>query len=130
MGRKKFLLFFQVKTLIIHPLIQSADLFGNEVSDFYGLNHNVGSIMDLIQLTTEAKKNNISVAVVINANQVSIDHVWFRNSNASHETLNSSYSGFEKYHDYFIWNNCSNGSRPNNWVNIFGKSVWHSRKAG
>ncbi|GAB1433069.1 alpha-glucosidase [Spirochaetota bacterium] len=88
---------------------------GYDVSDYYAINSQYGSIADFEDLINEAKKRNIHILLDLVVNHCSDQHEWFQK--ALKDPL-----GF--YGDYFIIKKGTGSRPPNNWRGIFGGSVW------
>lgn len=101
-----------VDTIWLSPIFQSPQKdFGYDVSDFYAIHHEYGSMEDFEEFVNEARKRNINVLLDFVPNHSSDQCAWFQRS-VSTET---------DFMDYYVWKNGEiheNGTRlpPNNWV--------------
>lgn len=101
-----------VNTIWMSPIFQSPQKdFGYDVSDFYAIHHEYGTMKDFEEFLKEAKKRNINVLLDFVPNHSSDQCEWFKKS-VRNET---------KFDDYYVWQNgkvLENGTRlpPNNWV--------------
>lgn len=85
--------------------------FGYDISDFYGVHHEYGTMDDFERLVAEATKRDIRVLLDIVPNHSSDEHEWFRKS----------VNGVQEYRDYYVWQDGKKDTRgnripPNNWV--------------
>lgn len=103
-----------ISTIWISPIFESpmADN-GYDISNYFGIASEFGTMDDFKQLVLEAKKRNIKILLDLVVNHTSDEHPWFKQALADPTS---------KYRDYYIFKkgvNC-----PNNWRSIFGGSVW------
>ncbi|XP_068621313.1 maltase 2-like [Battus philenor] len=93
--------------------------FGYDISDFYAIQPEYGSLEDFEQLIKKADALNIKIILDFVPNHTSNESEWFiKSSNKD-----------EYYSDWYVWENGhidTNGRRqpPNNWISVFGKSAW------
>ncbi|CAG9784092.1 unnamed protein product [Diatraea saccharalis] len=97
--------------------------FGYDISDFYAIQDEYGTMEDFGNLLAKAKELDIKIILDFVPNHGSNESVWFE------EAL----KGHEKYYDYFMWEDGvvdENGNLqpPNNWVSVFRKSAWEYRE--
>lgn len=106
----------------LSPIFKSpmAD-FGYDISDFYDIQPEYGTLDDFDQLIKKANSLNIKIILDFVPNHSSDEHHWFLKS------VNKE-PGFE---DFYIWHpgyvdehNSSNRLPPNNWISVFRKSAW------
>ncbi|MCM8711574.1 alpha-glucosidase [Clostridium sp. SYSU_GA19001] len=89
---------------------------GYDVSDYYDIEKQFGSMEDMNALIEEGKKRNIKIIMDLVINHTSDEHAWFIESKASKDSPKR---------DYYIWRDPKeDGSQPNNWESIFGGSAW------
>ena len=107
-----------VTMLWICPIFQSPmDDNGYDISDYFSLAPEFGTMDDLKQLIDEAKIKGIKIILDLVINHTSDEHPWFQ------EALKNPNS---KYHDFYIF---KQGTQiPNNWRSVFGTSVWEKVK--
>ena len=103
-----------VTMLWICPIFQSPmDDNGYDISDYFSLAPEFGTMEDLKELITKAKEKDIKIILDLVINHTSDEHAWFQEAIAHPES---------KYHDYYIF---KEGTQPpNNWRSVFGTSVW------
>lgn len=104
-------------TLIwICPIFKSPmDDNGYDISDYYDIAPEFGTLKDLDNLIKEAKKRNIKIILDLVINHTSDEHEWFQEALKNPES---------KYRDYYIFKRGKNGLPPTNWRSHFGGSVW------
>lgn len=88
---------------------------GYDISDYYNIQEEYGTMDDFDQLLMEADKRGIKVIMDIVINHTSTEHEWFQKSLSSKDN---------PYRDFYIWKNKKNGEAPNNWQSKFGGNAW------
>ncbi|WP_374017097.1 alpha,alpha-phosphotrehalase [Paenibacillus thiaminolyticus] len=89
---------------------------GYDISDYYAINPQYGTMEDFDKLLDEAHRRGIKVIMDIVVNHTSTEHSWFQQSGSSLDN---------PYRDYYIWREANNGQEPpNNWQSKFGGSAW------
>lgn len=103
-----------ITTIWISPIFESpmADN-GYDISNYFGIASEFGTMEDFKELVLEAKKRQIKILLDLVVNHTSDEHPWFQQALADPQS---------KYRDYYIFK--SGKERPNNWRSIFGGSVW------
>ncbi|MEN8076127.1 alpha-glucosidase [Clostridioides difficile] len=103
-----------VTMLWICPIYKSPmDDNGYDISDYFDLAPEFGTMEDLDELIEKANEKGIKIILDLVINHTSDEHKWFE------EAINNPES---KYHDYYIF---KDGQEvPNNWRSVFGGSVW------
>jgi len=109
-----------VNLLWICPFYKSPmDDNGYDVSDFYDISEDYGTLEDAKRLIAEAKKRDIRIIADLVMNQTSDEHPWFIESRKSKDN---------PYRDYYIWQQGKmvDGKEvePTNWASFFGGSCW------
>jgi len=89
--------------------------FGYDISDYYQVNPEYGTISDFNQLIVEAKKRDIKIIMDLVANHTSSLHPWFQEAISDPTSTKR---------DYYVFKRGKNGNPPNNWISIFGNSAW------
>ncbi len=93
-----------VKNLWLMPINDSPSYHGYDVSDYYSINPDYGTMEDLENLVSEAKKHNIGIILDMVFNHSSTRNEWFKQSYEDYLYENpSSYSKATWYN----WNNKS-----------------------
>ncbi|GIM30424.1 alpha-amylase [Clostridium polyendosporum] len=109
-----------VTMLWLCPIYRSPmDDNGYDISDYYQLNPEFGTMEDLDELIEKAKKKNIKIILDLVINHTSDEHPWFQ------DAINNPNS---PYKDYYIFKEGKDGEEPTNWRSIFGGSVWEKVK--
>jgi alpha-glucosidase len=94
--------------------------FGYDISDYFAINPEYGTLADFDRLIAEAKKRHIRVIMDVVMNHTSSEHPWFIASRFSREN---------PYRDWYVWRDgkgqtaTDKGQPPNNWGG-FGRSSW------
>ena len=109
-----------VDLLWICPFYKSPmDDNGYDVSDFYDISPDYGTLEDAKRLIKEAHKRGIRIIADLVMNQTSDEHEWFMESRKSLDN---------PYRDYYIWQKGKivDGKEvePTNWASFFGGSCW------
>lgn len=113
-SRLDYLSMLGVTMLWICPIFQSPmDDNGYDISDYFAIAPEFGTMDDLKHLIEEAKQKGIKIILDLVINHTSDEHAWFQ------EALKDPNS---KYHDYYIFH--KGNELPNNWRSVFGTSVW------
>lgn len=88
------------------PINSSPSYHGYDVSDYYNINKDYGTLDDLKELINEAHKRNIQVLMDLVINHTSTENAWFKDAASGKDS---------KYRDYYIWandkTNLNEGSR-------------------
>ncbi|MFC3927525.1 alpha-glucosidase [Streptococcus caprae] len=113
-SRLDYLAELGITMIWISPIFKSpmADN-GYDISDYFDLAPEFGTMADFEELLAETKKRGIKILLDLVVNHSSDEHPWFQ------EALKNPQS---KYRDYYIFKEAN--ERPNNWRSIFGGSVW------
>lgn len=86
---------------------------GYDISDYYNINPEFGTMEDMDELLNKAKERDIRIVMDLVINHTSSQHEWFKKS----------CQGIEPYKDYYIWRD-----KPNNWTGFFGEGAWEYNK--
>ncbi|WP_373471394.1 glycoside hydrolase family 13 protein [Carnobacterium alterfunditum] len=107
----------------LNPIFTSPQVDnGYDVSDYYTIDPIFGTIDDAVELIEEAHKRNLKVIFDFVVNHTSDQHLWFQEALKGPEN---------PYRDFYIWENPKKGGHlPNNWVAVFGGSVWEKEPVG
>lgn len=91
---------------------------GYDVSDFYTIEPDYGTMSDFDDLITKAKELGIKVMLDFIPNHTSDMHQWFIDSE----------NNVAEFADYYVWRDAKmvGGVRtpPTNWISVFGGSAW------
>lgn len=88
---------------------------GYDISDYYGIAPEFGTMEDFDELLAEAKKRGIQIVMDLVVNHCSDQHEWFQKALADPEG---------EYADYFYFREGKDGNPPSNYRSYFGGSCW------
>nr|WP_263326747.1 alpha,alpha-phosphotrehalase [Neobacillus sp. Marseille-Q6967] len=88
---------------------------GYDISDYYNIQEEYGTMEDFDQLLAEAHQRGIKIIMDIVINHTSTEHEWFKQARSSKDN---------PYRDFYIWKDGNNGIPPTNWESKFGGSAW------
>lgn len=88
---------------------------GYDISDYYEIGKEFGTMEDFDTLLLEAKKRDMYIIMDLVINHCSDQHEWFQKALKDPEG---------EYANYFYFRKGENGQVPNNWRSYFGGSVW------
>ncbi|MDC3413264.1 alpha,alpha-phosphotrehalase [Aquibacillus sp. 3ASR75-11] len=88
---------------------------GYDISDYYAIFEEYGSMDDVDRLITALHKRNMKLMMDIVVNHTSTEHEWFQKAKQSKTN---------PYRDFYIWKDSQNGAEPTNWESKFGGSAW------
>lgn len=88
-----------IKGIWLMPINSSPSYHGYDVSDYYSINKDYGTMEDFKQLIKEAHKRGIMVIMDLVINHTSTENSWFREAS---QDKNS------KYRNYYLWSSDSN----------------------
>jgi len=111
-----YLAYLGVDYLWLNPIFISPQKDnGYDVTDYRKIDPRFGTMEDLEELISEAKKRNIYLMFDMVFNHTSITHEWFQKA----------LKGEEKYKNYYFFKKANaDGSIPTNWESKFGGPVW------
>ena len=111
-----------VEVIWITPMYKSPQNDnGYDISDYYDIDPNYGTMADFEEMLTEAHKRNLKIVMDIVVNHSSTENEWFKKSEA----------GDSEYKDFYIWKDAVDGKEPTNWQSKFGGNAWqYSEKRG
>lgn len=92
----------------IHP---SPSYHGYDVTDYYAINPDYGTLADFKTFITEAHARGIKVVIDLVVNHTSSRHPWFLRAE----------TGDESYRDYYSWSDTDLG-----WRGTSGAPAWHA----
>ncbi|MCG9576849.1 alpha,alpha-phosphotrehalase [Vibrio tubiashii] len=105
-----------VDAIWLTPVYQSPMIDnGYDISDYYAINPDFGTMDDFDQLLAEAHQRGIRIIMDIVVNHTSTEHEWFQSALGDKNS---------PYRDYYIWKDPVDGGIPNNWQSKFGGSAW------
>ncbi len=110
-----YLAFLGIDVIWLSPVYESPnDDNGYDISDYYRIHEEFGTMEDMEQLIKEAKKRNIHIIMDLVINHTSDEHPWFIESRKSKNN---------PYRDFYIWRDGRDGP-PSELTSIFSGSAW------
>ena len=95
---------------------------GYDISDYYGISSEFGTIEDMKKLIQECENCAINIMMDLVLNHTSDEHTWFIEAKKS---INN------PYRDYYIWRKGNADNEPNDMTSCFGGSAWeYSQETG
>lgn len=88
---------------------------GYDISDYYSIAEEFGTMEDFDRLLEEAKKRNIDIIMDLVINHCSDRHEWFQKALAEPDG---------EYGEYFYFEKGKDGNPPSNYRSYFGGSAW------
>lgn len=106
-----------VDALWLCPIFLSPFIDGGyDISDYYEINPEFGTMVDFESLVEKAHQKNIKIILDMVINHTSDQHPWF---------LSACQSKISPYRDYYIFRQAKNNELPNNWISSRTlESVW------
>lgn len=105
-----------VDAIWLTPVYQSPMIDnGYDISDYYSINPEFGTMEDFDTLLAEAHQLGIRIIMDIVVNHTSTEHKWFQSALGDKNS---------PYRDYYIWKDPVDGAEPNNWQSKFGGNAW------
>ncbi len=89
-----------IKTIWLMPIMPSPSYHGYDVTDYYDIHPDYGTLADFEALTLEAEKNNIDIMIDIVFNHSSTKHDWFKQSYFDYKSQNV---GPDSKADWYCW---------------------------
>lgn len=88
---------------------------GYDISDYYDIHEEYGTLAEMEEFIEEAKKRNIKIVMDIVANHTSDEHAWFIEAKKGPDS---------PYYDYYIWRDGVDGEVPNGLGSTFSGTAW------
>lgn len=105
-----------INAIWLSPIYDSPlDDYGYDVSDYYRIHPDYGTMDDFDQLLSEAKQRGIGIIMDLVANHTSTSHPWFKDAYRNPQSI---------YRDFYYFKEGKNNKEPNNWLSFFGGSAW------
>ncbi len=98
------------------PIFPSPSYHGYDVTDYYDVNPQYGTMDDFKNLVTEAHKRDINIILDLVINHTSDKHPWFKEAKKDPNS---------PYRDWYIWS-----ETDLNYEGPWGQRVWHSSTTG
>jgi oligo-1,6-glucosidase/alpha-glucosidase len=113
-----YLQWLGVETLWLSPFFESSQVdFGHDVSDYYAIAPEYGTMDDCHALIREVHARGMKIVFDMVLNHTSDRHPWFLDSRSSRDSPKR---------DFYIWRDGRRGKNPpNNWRSMLGGSGWH-----
>jgi len=90
--------------------------WGYDVSDYYGVHPDLGTLEDLDRLIAEAGERDIAVLLDLVPNHSSDEHPFFVDALTGRDA---------EHRPYYVWaDGKADGSPPNNWLCATGETAW------
>ncbi|MEM1135083.1 MAG: alpha-glucosidase [Bacteroidota bacterium] len=116
-----YLKYLGINVIWLSPFYPSPnDDNGYDISDYYGVMEEFGTLADFDKLLEAAKKRDIHIIIDLVVNHSSDEHNWFIESRKSKDN---------PYRNYYIWHPPVNSQPPNDWVSFFNGSAWELDEA-
>src|SRR5688572_23214773 len=115
--RLDYLEWLGIQAIWLSPIYPSplADL-GYDVANYTDIHPAFGTLEQFDQLVSDLHARNMKIILDWVPNHTSDEHPWFVESRASRDNPKR---------DWYIWRDPQpDGAPPNNWISIFGGSVW------
>jgi alpha-glucosidase len=106
-----------VDAIWIAPMFPSPHLdWGYDISDYYNVDPDYGTLEDMDKLLAQSKQRNIRVLLDFVLAHTSDQNKWFKESRSSRTNPKR---------DWYIWRDGRGpGQPPNNWTSVFGGPAW------
>jgi len=116
-ARLDYLAWLGVDGIWLSPTMPSPDHdWGYDVSDYLGVDPELGTVADLDRLIAEAGQRGMRVLLDLVPNHTSNAHPWF---------VAATGDPGSPYRDYYVWADpAPGGGPPNNWLAATGASAW------
>ena len=105
-----------IDVIWLSPVYKSPnDDNGYDISDYYDIMDEFGTMEDMDNLLKEAKNRGIKIVMDLVVNHTSDEHKWFIEAKKSKDN---------EYRDYYIWRDKVEGHEPNELGSCFSGSAW------
>lgn len=105
-----------IRTIWLSPIYASPNTdYGYDISDYYSIHPDFGTMADFERLVAQAKAKNIAIVMDLVVSHTSDQHPWFLEAKSDPNS---------KYRDYYLFRPAKAGGPPNNWISLFGGSAW------
>lgn len=105
-----------VDAIWLMPINTSPSYHKYDVSDYYNIDPEYGTIQDFEKLITQAHKRGIKVIMDLVVNHTSSQNKWFQDSEKSKTN---------PYRDYYTWVNANQNDYDLNATSSWNSQVWH-----
>ena len=105
-----------IDVIWLSPVYKSPnDDNGYDISDYYDIMDEFGTMEDMDNLLKEANERGIKILMDLVVNHTSDEHKWFIEAKKSKDN---------EYRDYYIWRDKVDGNEPNDLGSTFSGSAW------
>ena len=105
-----------IDVIWLSPVYKSPnDDNGYDISDYYDIMDEFGTMEDMDNLLKEANERGIKILMDLVVNHTSDEHKWFIEAKKSKDN---------EYRDYYIWRDSVDGNEPNDLGSTFSGSTW------
>jgi alpha-amylase len=108
----------QVNGMWLMPINPSPSYHKYDVTDYYSVDPEYGSLADFQKLIKEAHKRDIKVIIDLVVNHTSSEHPWFKEASTDKNS---------EYRDYYVW---ADEDTDLNEKGPWGQQVWHKNPNG
>jgi len=108
-----------IEGIWLMPVNASPSYHGYDVTDYYAIDSDYGTLDDMKRLLEEAEKRDIKVLMDLVVNHTSVQHPWF---------VESASSADAEKRDWYVWADAS--SNLNELSATGGGKAWHARGGG
>jgi alpha-amylase len=105
-----------ISTIWLMPIFPSPSYHGYDVTDYYSVNPQYGTMEDFTQFIQEAHKRDIKVIIDLVLNHTSDQHPWFKEAKKD---------AASPYRDWYIWSDTDPG-----YNGPWNQDVWHPSSTG
>jgi alpha-amylase len=105
-----------IKGIWLMPIMPSPSYHGYDVTDYYNVNQQYGTLEDMSKLTDEAHKRGIKVIIDLVVNHSSSEHPWF---------IDSAKGKDSKYRDWYTW--AEDKKMETSEAGAWGQNAWHRK---
>jgi alpha-amylase len=91
-----------VNAIWLMPIHPSPSYHGYDVTDYYAVNPDYGTMDDFKNLLAEAHKRDIRIIIDLVLNHTSSQHPWFKSANSD---------PISPYRDYYVWSETSKSTK-------------------
>jgi alpha-glucosidase len=112
-----YLRWLGVDAIWIAPMFPSPHVdWGYDVSDYYNVDPDYGTLRDMDELLSQSKRQNIRVLLDYVLTYTSDQNKWFQEAKSSRSNPKR---------DWYVWHVGKGPQQPpNNWTSLFGGSAW------
>ncbi|HUC13937.1 MAG TPA: alpha-amylase family glycosyl hydrolase, partial [Acidimicrobiales bacterium] len=112
-----YLKWLGIDAIWLSPTMPSPNTdWGYDVSDYYGVHPDLGTLDDLDRLIADAGEREIAVLLDLVPNHSSDAHPWFVDALEGRDA---------EHRSYYVWaDGKADGSPPNNWLSATGGTAW------